>query len=115
MLSLNSIRAHLPGKRYVRSMINSLQRIYDERLLTRYIEALRAGAPADRALLGKARAAWGNEGYSADLRYLEEMTARVARCSGPILECGTGLTTLLAGVLAEKRAVPVLSIEQDEA
>ena len=34
-------------------------------------------------------------------------------CTGQILECGSGLTTVIAGVLAERQNVSICSLEQD--
>lgn len=104
---------NFPGKQYIRGLAASLRRAVDDYQLSRCVDALRSGAPIDREVLRTARRAWGNEAWSADLRYLEEATARVARCTVPILECGTGLTTLLACAVAERNRVPVYSLEQD--
>lgn len=77
------------------------------------ITKLRAGAAPDRELLQTLRRAWGNESFSADVTYLSELAARVVSCRASILECGSGLTTIVAGVLAEKRGLTVWSLEQD--
>jgi len=47
---------------------------------------------------------WGNEGWSADTSYLEAVCYWASRIRGPILECGSGLTTLLLGIIAPNRA-----------
>jgi hypothetical protein len=49
------------------------------------------------------RLGWGNEGYSADTSYLEAVCDWASRVHGPILECGSGLTTLLLGIIACER------------
>jgi hypothetical protein len=46
------------------------------------------------------RMGWGNEGWSADTSYLEAVCNWASLVRGPILECGSGLTTLLLGVIA---------------
>jgi Methyltransferase domain len=43
---------------------------------------------------------WANEGWSADAFYLEAVCQWASRVRGPILECGSGLTTLLLGIFA---------------
>ena len=53
---------------------------------------------------------WGNEGFSAEDNFLTEAVRQAARASGPILECGSGLSTLLA-IATKKRATPVISLE----
>jgi hypothetical protein len=77
------------------------------------VEALRSGIPIHHQLLHTARSAWGNAGWSADIAYLTETVERVQRSAGPILECGTGLTTILAGAIAERRGASLISLEQD--
>ena len=44
------------------------------------------------------RSAWGNLGYTADLAYLAAVLRHAMRAGGPILECGSGLTTFLVAV-----------------
>jgi Methyltransferase domain len=46
------------------------------------------------------RMGWGNEGWSADTAYLEAVCNWAGQVKGPILECGSGLTTLLLGLIA---------------
>ncbi len=46
---------------------------------------------------------WGNEGYSADNAYLRAVCGYASHIRGPILECGSGLTTLLLGIIAPGR------------
>lgn len=59
------------------------------------------------------RSAWGNEGFSGDTRYLEETAGLLPSCRDPVLECGTGVSTLVEGVLAEKYGFDVYCLEQD--
>lgn len=46
--------------------------------------------------------AWGNPGYSAGVRYLQQIDRLFNAGSGAVLECGSGATTVLLGLLAEK-------------
>ena len=62
-------------------------------------------------LLEALHAAWGNEGFSANLPFLAEVAKHAAAAEGPILECGSGLTTIVLGVLAGRRGVPVHTLE----
>ena len=57
------------------------------------------------------QAGWGNDGYAARTDYLEEVARRASATLGPILECGSGLTTLLLGLLAGRRGVKTYSLE----
>ena len=77
----------------------------------RRLAALREGEAPSRELLADLLTAWSNDGFAADLDYLEEIAGRAARVEGAILECGSGLTTLLAGVLAGRRGFETWSLE----
>jgi hypothetical protein len=54
---------------------------------------------------------WGNHEFVANIDYLEEVAKNAAATAGPVLECGSGLTTLLLGMLAGRRGVEVYSLE----
>jgi len=47
---------------------------------------------------------WGNEGWSADAAYLEAVCSWASQLRGSILECGSGLSTILLGIIAQGRA-----------
>lgn len=64
-----------------------------------------------RELLSELVTAWGNEGYAATLDYLEAVARLSVDTSGPILECGTGATTILLAILSERRNIDVWSLE----
>jgi hypothetical protein len=55
---------------------------------------------------------WGNHGYSADTSYLRAVIEHAQRTSGPILECGSGLTTIGLGLVTKPDRV--WSLEQDD-
>lgn len=80
----------------------------------RAIEKIRKLSPGQiptRETLAALSAGWANEGYSANLDYLEEVSLRAAAAQGHILECGTGLTTILLGLLAGRQNNRVWSLE----
>jgi hypothetical protein len=54
---------------------------------------------------------WNNDGYSADDEFLVESIMRAMETKGPILECGSGLTTLLLGTVADSLGQAVWSLE----
>lgn len=56
---------------------------------------------------------WGNERWSAEARYLSEVVRASEKSKGPILECGSGLTTLLMGEVAARRGIQLHSLEHD--
>jgi Methyltransferase domain len=64
--------------------------------------AFRAGSRNPRTFRWL-RLGWGNEGWSADTTYLEAVCRWASRVQGPILECGSGLTTILLGIVAPGR------------
>lgn len=57
---------------------------------------------------------WGNEGWSASPEYLTGCVRETLNCNGPILECGSGLTTLVAGVLADRLGTSLHTLEHVE-
>lgn len=77
----------------------------------RAISQLNAGELPTRAMLQNLSLGWGNDGYAANIDYLEEVAKGAAATNGPILECGSGLTTLLLGMLAGRRGIAVRSLE----
>jgi hypothetical protein len=48
---------------------------------------------------------------SANVEYLEEAIRLATQVEGPILECGSGLTTLMFGLLAKRRDVIIWTLE----
>lgn len=60
---------------------------------------VRAGNPVIPELIHE----WENEPWSATEEYLRACVHHVMRSSGPVLECGSGLSTLLIAVAAQQR------------
>jgi hypothetical protein len=54
---------------------------------------------------------WGNERWSAEARYLSEVVRSAERTNGSILECGSGLTTLMIGAIASRRGIKLHALE----
>ena len=69
--------------------------------------------PVDRRLLQMLRFGWGNESFSADLDYLERVAESAAQVEGAILECGSGVTTLLLGLLAGRHKQNIYVLEHE--
>jgi hypothetical protein len=113
---LEGIKSIVPGslKRAVRqALLDPLQRQTNDRRLRQSIRAFRSNPVPDRDFIEQFRRAWGNETFSADVTYVSEVISRVGQCSAPILECGSGLTTLVAALIGEVRNLTVWSLEQD--
>lgn len=56
---------------------------------------------------------WANETMSASEEYLQAVFRHASRTRGPILECGSGLSTLVLGVAARGSRQNVWSLEDD--
>jgi hypothetical protein len=56
---------------------------------------------------------WGNAGFSSEPEYLDAVAAGAAATSGAILECGSGLTTLVLATIAADERRAVWSLEAD--
>src|SRR5580700_2725853 len=86
-----------------------LRQAYRDHSFLREVRKLRPGSVPAPDALARLTAAWGNEGYSADLAYLRKVCECAAMTPGPVLECGSGLTTVLLAILAGQRGVKVYS------
>lgn len=58
--------------------------------------------------------AWGNIGYAAGFSYLRHMASKVRQSNGPILECGSGVSTLLIAALSRRSQTEVIVLENSE-
>src|SRR5262245_40689428 len=54
---------------------------------------------------------WDNEGWSAFPEYVSACVEEALTTEGPILECGSGLTTILLGLIAQRRGKVVWTLE----
>src|SRR5215213_5043879 len=61
-------------------------------------------APA-RDVLAELGRGWGDDGFRAVGGYLDEVASWAAEAQGPVLEIGSGLTTLVLGALAGRRGL----------
>ena len=67
--------------------------------------------PPPPEILAELARAWGDDGFRAVGGYLEEVTRRAADEQRPVLEIGSGLTTLILGALLHRRDLPVWTLE----
>ncbi len=79
----------------------------------RRLRALPPGEIPTSDLVLSLRAAWGNLGFTGDLDYLVEVARQAGTTAGPILECGSGLSTILLSTVAGRRGVAVWTLEHD--
>jgi|GEM_PF-802260 len=56
---------------------------------------------------------WGNPIWSAGAEYLQACVLHLCKCEGPVLECGSGLTTIVAGALAQDKRLEYFALEHD--
>ncbi len=56
----------------------------------------------DDAMLDDLIYGWGNEGYSALNEFLQSCIREYRSVDGPVLECGSGLSTVILGALADR-------------
>jgi hypothetical protein len=69
----------------------------------------RAGRPTSQRLLRRLQIAWGNGAYSGSRQFLATMLLLLKSTDGPVLECGSGLSTLvISAVLAGERQLVAL-------
>jgi hypothetical protein len=65
----------------------------------------------DSDLLSDLVYGWGNEGWSGDPDFLKACIEQALKASDSIVECGSGLSTLLIGEVAARRGLSVRSLE----
>lgn len=80
-------------------------------VLKKYRKAVFENEPIKKSLLKKLIYAWGNQGFSAQTDYLESCIHYVKASDGSILECGSGLSTILLGIIAQKKGLKIVSLE----
>jgi hypothetical protein len=78
------------------------------------LAALGPGEIPDLATLRRLVAGWSNDSHVAQAEYLYEVAHRCAKVSGPVLECGSGLSTLICGLIAGRRGIDVFSLEHSQ-
>ena len=105
----SSVKRFIP--KAVKVRVRKIQRDLALGRAVREIDSLQAGQMPSRDTLKRLEEAWSNTGWSADIDYLEETARTALESDGPILECGSGLTTLLIGLLAKKRDIALWSLE----
>jgi len=81
--------------------------------LSRLDDVTRAGEVPEGELITRLVRGWGNEAWSADPPLLSAMLEWVPKTSGTILECGSGLSTLVLGTAAGISGRRVFSFEHD--
>ena len=114
----DEIRSRLPTslKQPVRRTLDSIDAAIRMRALRRHVRELRRQAAEGQIaprLIEDMCDDWGNKAFAADVSYVAEVAVRVQEGAGPFLECGSGITTVVAGIIAAHRGGKVIALEQD--
>jgi hypothetical protein len=101
-------------KKYLRYFLRKHKEYVWPKAINEYKSNVYSGQIPSRKLLKKVRYAWGNKGFSSKLDYLEACLQYAINSNGIILECGSGLSTILVGIIAKKQNRSVISLEHNE-
>ena len=71
--------------------------------MRQFIAEPTAALAEDSRLLPELILAWGNSGWIAQEEYLRACMVSAMSSRGPTLDCGSGLSTVLLGVIAQQR------------
>ncbi len=115
---LGRIYRGVTGSRYspLRPVVEAARFSRSMRGVRRGLVELRAipdGTPVSVELLERIREAWGNPAWTADAGFLREVASAVRNRPGPVLDCGSGLSTVICAALAGRHGAIVWSLEQD--
>lgn len=91
-----------------------MQRVELRSALSRLEQDLRSGTRPKMTLLHRLARGWGNQWWSASPNLVTAVLDWLPKTTGPILECGSGLTTLVLAVAAAQSGRPVISLEHDQ-
>lgn len=105
-------RAVLP--RTVKQWLRSQHRNFVfRRAMRRFLRDPQGAIAPDSGVLSALIYGWGNESWSALEEYLAACLNHALACKGPILECGSGLTTIMLGAIAQRSGNAVWSLEHN--
>jgi Methyltransferase domain len=85
------------------------------RTLGALVRTLREGRPASQRLLDRLRYGWANESWSAETCFLASMLNWLPTTAGTIVECGSGLSTLVLAAATTSYGRRLLTLEHDMA
>src|SRR4030095_3048810 len=98
----------------IRARFRALHRHFVfERAFAQFVQAITDGLEPSRDVLRRLIYGWDNEGWwSASEAFLSACVRDSLSCRhGAVLECGSGLTTLLVGAIADRRNLEFVSLE----
>ena len=77
------------------------------------LKALPPGELPSDSLLDSLVRGWNNDNFVAQPEYLREVGQSCALAHLPVLECGSGLTTIVCAAFAARRGLDVWTLEND--
>lgn len=112
MSQISDLAKALVPKRFRPFLREQHRRFVFWRAMRRFLEDPQRAAN-DGAVLTDLIYGWGNEVWSALEEYLKACLEVGWQAKGPILECGSGLSTLLLGVAAQRTGNVVWTLEHN--
>lgn len=114
---MNPTQDHPKQNRVAGALERRLGRRYQQFVFWRAMRRFMRDLPQtsqgfDPQLLTELVQGWGNS-WSAQHEYLSACLEHVRDSDGPVLECGSGLSTVLAGAVAQSRGIRIFSLEHD--
>lgn len=100
---------HFAGK--IRDRLNGKRRHWILTRALRKLSSLPAGTEPPDDLLRRLEHGWNNEAWSASTTYLRAAIRYFNLTRGTVVECGSGLSTLVLGTLAKRDQRRVLAFE----
>jgi hypothetical protein len=85
------------------------------RAMKKFLSHLELSIPFNRRVILDLIYGWGNESWSSGEEYLLGCLEQAQASRGPILECGSGLSTLLVGAVVQKSGNVLHSLEHQPA
>lgn len=79
-----------------------------------YKKVIEKNEKPSKKLIKRLIYAWGNQGFSAQIDYLDTCIEYGLSTKGTIFECGSGLSTLVLGVIAKSKNRKMISLEHIE-
>jgi hypothetical protein len=115
--AMETTQTLLRQNRIARALERRLGRRYQQFVFWRAMRRFMRDLPQtsqgfDPQLLGELVQGWGNT-WSAQQEFLSACLEAVRDADGPVLECGSGLSTILAGAVAQSRGTRLWTLEHD--
>lgn len=105
-------KAALPGR--LRKFLRARHRDFVfRRAMRRYLRDPEAAIALDSTVLPDLVYGWGNDYWSALEEYLAACVRAAMHADGPILECGSGLTSIVVGAIAQRAGNTMWSLEHN--